>query len=110
MKTETKTIYKCSYCKTLYQKRYFAIKHEDKCRKNPKNDRPCFHCQYLTKKDTYIYYENDHICETVDHSFLFCNKIDLFLYPPQIKHPAELDDRNDPMPKECQFLQKREEL
>lgn len=50
--------YKCEYCRKFYQIKRFAENHEKSCKKNPANDRACFGCKYLNKKD--IEYDSSH--------------------------------------------------
>jgi hypothetical protein len=113
MKTETKEIYKCDYCKKLYQLKHAAIYHESICRKNPANYRLCHSCNGLEMKDVMIYsgYDNYDNCEPVNISrdFCFCKKKQIFLYTPQneIKgnhHHIDTEGgifENYPMAKEC---------
>ncbi len=107
MITETKTIYKCDYCKKLYQIKCACGRHELSCTKNPENDRPCFHCQHLHKKETEIFvdrYDGEH---SYALELLHCNKLNHFLYTPQIeqkKNWYELGEENNPMPKQCKIF------
>ena len=104
MKVETKEIYKCEHCNKLYQLKHFCEKHEKACKKNPKNDRPCFRCVHLTKKDIEHYYFVGDRDIKVNFSCLYCDKRKVFLHTPQneIKGNAlDLGDENLPMPKEC---------
>lgn len=102
MKKIKTVIYKCDFCNKIYQKEYFARKHEESCTLNPKNFRPCFSCSYLTKKETKVLddYENEKILD-----LLYCKKKNVFLHTPQneLKNNAFTLDENDniPMPKEC---------
>jgi len=114
MKTEIKEIYKCDHCNKLYQIKSFAIKHEERCSKNPENFRACFGCEHLGKKDAKVHtgYDDYFSCEPIYEfkTLLFCSKKNTFLYPPISEHKgnvySEFDDdsqQNNPMPKECCF-------
>jgi len=55
MKIETKEIYKCEHCNKLYQIKSKCLEHEKTCSKNPDNQRACFGCRHLEKKNYTIY-------------------------------------------------------
>ena len=55
MITEVKEIYKCEYCRKIYQVKRFAEAHEVVCKKNPDNNRACFGCEFLEKKEKTLY-------------------------------------------------------
>ena len=57
-----------------YIRKHFAIKHEKNCRKNPENISPCFECDYLIKKELYIYFQNYDYEEKIYKDILFCEK------------------------------------
>ncbi len=105
MKIETKEIYKCDFCNKLYQIKRFAEKHEKQCSRNPENNRPCFKCQFLEKKNSVIrnpdYFNDDEIKVSV----LSCSAKNIFLFPPKVEIKENqydlLDGGNEPMPKEC---------
>lgn len=111
MITETKEIYKCEYCKKLYQKKHFAKTHEKMCSKNPDNDRACFDCVHMTKKDVEIYRQyNDEGGEFKEKLKLcYCPKIESFLHPPKVEHKNNkfelVDKSNQPMPRKCKYQQ-----
>ena len=81
--------------------------HEARCSKNPENQRACFGCKYLDKETIDVrddsplgggYFTN--------RSLLYCNKKQHFVYPPIVEHKQnqyELDEANEPMPKQCEF-------
>lgn len=106
MKTETKEIYKCDHCNKLYQIKRYAIAHENACKLNPKNKRPCFACNNLTKKVTIRYYDDYGGENSKAVTVLFCKAKNIFLYPPSVeskKNWFELgDESNSPMPKLCE--------
>lgn len=108
MITETKEIYKCEYCKKLYQLKHFAEKHEESCFHNPKNKRVCFDCNHLIKKKETLYFDRPDGPEYKKEVDLFyCGKLELFLYPPKVENKKNWfdlgDDLNEPMKKECEF-------
>lgn len=102
------TIYKCEFCKKIYQKRKWAEKHELRCKKNPVNDRPCFHCNHLVMKDTEICEDNFNPDAPEElYNLFYCTKKKLFLYPPSVGYKNNAydlgDDCNEPMPLTCDF-------
>lgn len=58
MITQTKEIYKCEHCRKLYQIKRFTELHEKMCNKNPENQRACFTCKFLEKKETALCYDS----------------------------------------------------
>ena len=105
MKIETREIYKCDYCNKLYQIKNRCADHEKVCSKNPKNDRPCFGCRYLsTKKHTY-YIEQYDWEEKRTVELMYCEKVATFIYPPKVEHKNNWieteEPENRPMPKNC---------
>jgi len=102
---ETKEIYKCEYCRRLYQLKRFCVQHEISCTKNPENKRDCFECKHLNKKEAIVYF--DTYGHEVEHKvdLFHCNKFDTFLYPPKVerkKNWFETDPKeNNPMPIHC---------
>lgn len=97
---ETRKIYRCQYCKKVYLLKHFAEKHELICDKNPKNNRICYGCEYLTKKT--IRYENLENHRPVN--LLYCNKLDVFLHPPKVEIKGNLIEtgNDEPMKKKCE--------
>ena len=107
MKTETKEVYKCDFCRRLYQVKGAAQKHEARCKKNPANDRPCFGCVHLTKKRVEIYSDTWEGGEIVrDVSVFFCKVKEIFMHSPTSDHKKSVFDlgdfENHPMPIECE--------
>lgn len=108
MKTINKPEHYCDHCNKHGLNKGKMNFHELVCSKNPINDRPCFHCQHLDKKEITIYreyYGNREWKRTL--SLLYCLKKECFLYTPknEIKeNQFDLgDEENNPMPKECEF-------
>lgn len=108
MRTETKEIYKCDFCNKLYQRKAAAIKHELMCSKNPDNDRPCFHCLSLEKKDTTVFLDHSYGSQdSASFRLLHCSAKEIFLYPPKVgfkKNVIEIEECNEAMPKECELF------
>ena len=106
MKTEIKEIYKCEHCNKLYQIKSYCEKHEIVCSKNPNNQRACFGCNHLEKKN-YTIYDDDPRGGEIESNveILFCPKINSFLYPPKVEHKGNAyelgDELNKPMPRTC---------
>lgn len=114
MKSETKEIYKCEYCKKHYLLKHAAIYHEALCFNNPENKRPCYQCQYLEKKEVEIYSGFDDCMSSepinIKRHFFFCTAKQQFLYTPQNEVKGNYNHvdteggvfENYPMPKECE--------
>jgi len=110
------TAYRCEFCRKLYERKDAAQRHEAACTMNPSNRRPCHSCPYLTKKDIngqkemYAHEDGDGLRKETFH-LLFCERKQLFLYPPKNEHKKnaidfeewEIDAENLPMPKQCEF-------
>jgi len=111
MKTKNKEVYYCDHCGKHGLSKHFMVRHEKICHKNKDNNRPCFDCEFLEKKQTKILSEycfgSD--CERAVDLF-FCKSKKTFLYTPQNEvkgNRFELsDDENNPMPKECSEFKK----
>ena len=106
MKSETIEVFRCDHCRKIYQRKALAIQHEKLCKKNPINQRICFGCPMLTKKETFVYYDHPNGSESKRRvELLYCEYKETFLYTPQnhIKQNFfELgDEENNPMPTEC---------
>lgn len=106
MITKLKNVYYCEHCKKHGLNMRLMKYHEKVCSNNPKNDRPCFHCGNLIKKQIEIYgeyYDNSEWNRNVE--LLYCDTKKTFLYTPknEIKgNQFDLgDEPNEPMPKEC---------
>jgi len=87
MKTEIKEIYKCDFCRKLYQRKHLCEKHELSCKKRPDYLRPCHSCKVLKKvKETIAsgYSDmNGHEGERVVE-VLYCEKRVCFIHPPSV--------------------------
>ena len=113
---ETKEIYKCEYCRKLYQMKHFCISHESTCMKNPVNFRACIGCNNLKKKIVDVNFSDYNGNDSFEkRELLYCEKIDQFLYPPKVEFKgnafegASIDDgtgeekENNPMRVDCEF-------
>ena len=113
---ETRKIYKCEYCRKLYQRKHHCEYHEKRCYKNPDNDRACFGCLNLTKEETDVYTGmDDWQGEPIytKRECFYCMAKSEFIYPPKQEHNGneyEIDNyENNPMPRECN-LKKEESI
>jgi hypothetical protein len=110
MKVETKEVYKCDHCNKLYQRKWLCEKHELSCKKRPDYLRPCHSCKILKKQRETIWAGYDDMygneAERVVE-VLFCEKRDCFIYPPSVAAKGNAfdmgDNRNEEMPKQCEF-------
>lgn len=106
MKSELRMVHKCEYCGKNYLHKGHCQKHEDICFKNPENDRACFNCIFLKKKDTEVTWENYNGTERSRPVSMFhCEKIDSFIYPPKVEikgNALDTGENNAPMPKQCE--------
>jgi hypothetical protein len=66
---KVKQIYKCEYCPKWFQLEHRAVKHENKCGKNPANKIKCFDCNNFEQKF------NDEAKKLL----WYCNKYETFL-------------------------------
>ncbi|WP_372934957.1 hypothetical protein [Mariniphaga sediminis] len=114
MKTKQSTIYECEFCGKYYKRKHYAEYHEGMCPKNPYNQRACFGCSHLIKKDAKVwigidnYYSGEPYYE--QRTLLYCQKKQTFLYPPKAENKGNYftefyneENENNPMPKECEF-------
>lgn len=107
MKSKLKTVYYCDHCKKKGLVKSKMKRHEKLCNANPANKRPCFNCEYLTKRQTSIYIDQPDYGSDGERrvDLFYCTKHEQFKYTPknQVKgNRFELGDHfNEPMPKEC---------
>jgi len=107
MKTKKITGYFCDHCNKLYQRKHFAIKHEERCFKNPANNRPCLDCKHCNYEDATIY--EDLYDRQVEKTYkvFYCEKKEHYLIPPiaRQKHGLNVFDFDDveniDMPTKC---------
>jgi len=109
MKIEIREIYKCEYCRKVYQIKPHCLKHELSCKKRPDYLRPCHNCKILKKVKETIWAgygdECGNECERVVE-VLFCEKLDSFIHPPSVAakgNAFEMAKLNIEMPKKCEF-------
>lgn len=104
---ETKEIYKCEYCRKLYQKKDWCEYHELTCSKRPDYLRACHSCSHLDKKNIDVFFDGYNGEYSERKSLLFCDKLNIFIHPPKVEKKGnafELGDyANEPMKKECEF-------
>ena len=103
-----KETYKCEYCLKLYQVKGACERHEVSCHHNPDNNRACYGCVFLEKKNTELYIDHyDGSQGERDVTLFHCSKKDMFLYPPKNEHKGNFFDLgnelNEPMPRECEL-------
>jgi hypothetical protein len=114
MITKTKKVYQCEHCRKIYQVKRFAEAHERACAKNPENNRACFGCKYLNKKEYFLYYDTPLGEYTRTLNILHCSKKEIFLYPPKVERKGTYfdlgDELNEPMPKNCSEFVERDYL
>ena len=104
MKSKQITAHFCDHCNKLYQREKAAIQHEIVCNKNPNNFRPCFGCDFLTKKEHSIYRDGYYGENEIIVNVLFCTKKKEFLIPPSVEHKRNsLSDEYEPMPIYCKY-------
>ena len=110
MKIQTKEIYKCDFCKKLYQIKSACEKHELSCKKSPDYIRPCHSCNVLKMtKETIMAGYGDRYGQEAERevNVLFCQKRDCFIHPPSVAAKGNSFDMGDKsnieMPKECEF-------
>ena len=111
MYSKTKEVYYCQFCKKHGLSKSKMEYHENICTSNPSNKRACHDCMNLDKKDITLYFDTGEFGEqSVQKSCLFCHKRNVFLYPPKVevkKNWFEFgDELNEPMPKECELVEK----
>jgi len=95
------TVYRCEHCRRLFEKRPAAVKHEDRCKKNPDNFRNCFSCKNLIKTKASLVDDGREV-ET-----LFCNARKVFLHTPINVKKGRIYDTGElsyPMPIECDLF------
>jgi len=104
------TRYVCEHCKKEYKIESWCIKHEDKCKKNPKNYQPCLNgCNQLKEKIIkvcHFYFDGFGEAEKeVDQKILWCEKHQKGVYPYWIDGVDEADIydelKNEKMPNKC---------
>lgn len=106
MKVEDRKVYKCEFCNKFYLIKHWCLQHENRCSKNPENDRACFGCIHLERVETSIYKDGPIGGELeIPVQALYCNKLKKHLIPPRAEHKGNAYDfgdiLNDPMPNVC---------
>ena len=105
MITKTQPTYRCEFCRKLYVVERHAVQHETRCSKNPANNRPCFSCKFLEKRDTFVYDDGWNGEYKTAVVALYCTKYEEYRIPPKAIHRGNAyefgDVANEPMPIEC---------
>ena len=105
MKIETREVYKCEFCRKLYQIKKWAVIHEDGCRKNPKNWRACHGCPFLEKIEADYWHDTYFGEDVMKVRVLHCSEKEVYIYPPIVEAKGNLldfgDKPNEPMPMQC---------
>lgn len=108
MKVKTINVFNCEYC----NKRYFYKKrcetHENSCKLNPDNIRPCFSCKNLCFKEVAVRFDNPF--QLSERRVYFCNKKEIGLIPVSSDKKGRsfklLNYNNTVMPDECEEYDK----
>lgn len=114
MKTETKEIHSCDFCKKKLFIKGAMVRHEDNCKKNPKNWAACHECKFkeLISK---TFESSDYFGSNFFATGFKCSKLNKEMHPHKavrkglVKKYPETFVNSILMPKECEFF-KREEL
>lgn len=110
MKTETREIYTCDFCKKYYKLKRFAQLHEKRCFSNPVNDRHCFFCINMEFKKLNVYIPTFNDSDNSDkRNCFYCKLLKTGLIPPIARHrnnQYELDIENIDMPIKCDHVNK----
>lgn len=105
MKTKTKKVYYCDYCKkkSFYEKTMKI--HEEHCLANPNNQSACIGCSECQSVKIDLEFKDD---SRTANGF-FCHHYGLHVYPKIVeakgllnKYPETFEDQI-PMPKTCEF-------
>lgn len=108
MVIKDKKVYYCGYCNKYYLSERFCLKHEDRCKGNPKNKRKCLeNCKFLERVD--IEYcdggENEH-----SSNCFKCSLTKQLMYHPSIEYKEWFDtygaEDQEPMPLICDKFKK----
>lgn len=80
--------------------------HEDMCFKNPKNNRPCFSCSNLTKKEATIYFDTFDGEGSRQVNIFYCSHYEKYMHTPQNEMKMnDIDlgyETNHPIPHNCE--------
>lgn len=81
------TIYRCDFCKKELKRKHAMSNHEERCYRNPINDRPCLHCPNLEQKEIEFYTGIDTYgnCEPIYRASktFYCKAKDILLLHPK---------------------------
>lgn len=95
MKIQTIETYRCEHCNKLYLRKHACANHENTCSRNPSNDRACFGCWHLIKKETSVLLDTYNGEQERKVDLLFCEKKHFFLYPPKVERKGNAFDLGD---------------
>ena len=105
MKTKTKNVYYCDFCKKHGLSKHAMEYHEKICSYNPANHRPCQTCVFLEKVDYGIYSPYPEQDNERNVQIFHCEAKNIFMHTPQNEIKGNVFDLgfeiNHPMPKEC---------
>lgn len=110
MKINKNPTFICEFCGKIYIKKGWCVKHEKKCRKNPKNIQICLTgCIHIENKKIEYISGNPHETGQSSTDGFFCAKKNIYLYPFWSNSPISRDDiideiPNEPMPKKCDMF------
>ena len=105
--------FKCDHCGKIYNRKYNARIHEEKCKKNPDNNRACFGCKFLEMVELPVIETGyDSHTQRINTNVLVCMKFKTGVYPPSVENHPTMDgydisdndygiEGNKAMPREC---------
>lgn len=115
MTESIRPVYKCDFCGKNLLRKHAAIKHEDLCKKNPENIRPCLSCPHLLTDEFIVDYDDfgGHAAEKPRIGrAMFCTHYKKGVYAPWVEkkwdHAYEFLEENgeqyenEPMPEACE--------
>lgn len=86
MKEITKA-YRCDYCGKVSAGKSAMARHEECCRKNPKNISLCANCKYLQKEEEWVVHEDMGI--RVRETHFICTERGVNLFHPKILRKSQ---------------------
>jgi len=111
--TQTRQIYKCEYCRKLYQIKNACARHENVCKKNPLNYQPCLDdCKHITTKEFVYCFDTYQGSSEREVKVLYCKKRQVAVCPfwhnpyDFIVDENDNEVENDFMPKKCENFRK----
>lgn len=95
MKEITKA-YRCDYCGKVSAGKSAMARHEECCRKNPKNISLCANCKYLQKEEEWVVHEDMGI--RVRETHFICTERGVNLFHPKILRKSQYLQDAEVMP------------